>query len=326
MSVSALARPMAPRRVLAWYRRQGSTYGWVLLFLLPFVALFGVFTLYPIVATIVFSFFHLTTTGRVADFVGFGQYQKLFADPIFWKAFFNTIFFVVANCAIKLPLSFLLAYLLTRPWLRLKSLFRTVFFLPVVVNIALVGIVFQGLLQPTGPLGSIFSRLNLGGSQGLLGNTATAMWVVIVVSVWQIFGQYVIYWMAALQNVPEDLYEAADVDGAGFWQKIRHVTLPTIRPIAITITLLGAADAVRVFAIVFTMTPGSGGGGPDNSTNVLSTYVFQNAFGVNGAIDYGFAAAIASVFLALAVVLSGAYALASRRGRTAGLFVTGKGA
>src|SRR5487761_1351452 len=122
MSVSALARPMAPRRVLAWYRRQGSTYGWVLLFLLPFVALFGVFTLYPIVATIVFSFFHLTTTGRVADFVGFGQDQKLFADPIFWKAYFNTI-------------SFLLAYLLTRPWLRLKSLFRTVFFLPVVVNI-----------------------------------------------------------------------------------------------------------------------------------------------------------------------------------------------
>lgn len=323
MSSTAVAGPVARRHGLAgyvpWSRRQAGAYGWVLVFLAPFLVLFLALTLYPIVATVGYSFFEFTGV-TPSTFVGFKQYHELFGDKVFWQSFANTLFFVVANCLIKLPLSFLLGYVLTRPWLRLKALFRTVFFLPVIVNVALVGLVFTGFLAPLGPLGGLLTRLHIGSRNGVLNDPATATWVVIAVSVWQIFGQYLIYWMAALQNVPEDLYEAADVDGAGFWRRVRHVTLPSIRPIAITISLLGFADALRVFGLVFTMTPGPGG--PDNSTNVLSTYIYQNAFGA--VVNYGYAAAIASMFLMVAVALSVVYAFANRGRGATGLVMTGK--
>jgi ABC-type sugar transport system permease subunit len=289
------------RRALARSRGKGSTGLWIFLFLLPFLLLFGAFTLWPLIATIVYSFFNWNGIDALSaqNFVGLGNYQELLHDPLFWQSFWNTLLFALANTIIKLPLSLLLAIILTRKWLRFKRFFRTVFFVPIIVPVALAGQIFTFLLNPSnGALDSFLMGIGLVKQPiDLLGNESTALWAVVLISVWQIFGQYMLYWMAALQNVPEELYESAQIDRAGVWQQFIHITLPMIAPMAVVITLLGLVNALQVFGVVVTATSG----GPGTSSYVLSYYIYEAAF-QNLPFRYGYASAIAVLFVLLAAV------------------------
>jgi ABC-type sugar transport system permease subunit len=279
---------------------------WIVVFLLPFLVLYLGFTLWPLVATVVYSLFDWDGIHPLNQFVGLGNYAQIVADPLFWISFRNTLLFAVGNTVVKLPLTLLAAVLLTRRWLWFKRFFRTVFFLPVVVPVAVSGLVFTYLLNPSnGALSSFLTSAHLTSQPlDLLGHDRTALWAVVLISVWQVFGQYMLYWMAALQNVPEELYEAADLDGANERQKLLFITLPVIRPVAVIIGLLALVNALHVFGLVVTLTAG----GPGRATYVVSYFIYSEAFRETP-FRYGYASAAALVFavLAFAFVTSQGY-------------------
>lgn len=286
-------------RLVTWYRHKGATYGWIALFLLPFLVLYGAFTLWPLVATAIYSLFDWNGIGPLTqhNYLGLQNYQELWHDPLFWQAFGNTLFIAITNTVIKVPLSLFVAIVLTRRWLWFKAFFRTVFFLPIVLPVSLAGQIFTFLLDPSnGAFNSFLLKLGVIKQPiDILGHASTATWAIILISAWQIFGQYMLYWMAALQNVPEDLYEAAEIDGASEWHKLIHITLPVIRPVAVIISLLAIANALRIFDVVVTLTSG----GPGTGTYVNAFYIYQEAF-VNFPFRYGYASAVAVLFAILA--------------------------
>ena len=266
---------------------------WLLLFLLPFGLLYTAFTLWPLLATMIYSLYDWNGISPMTDFVGLENYFRIARDPSFQRAFWNTLWFALVNTAIKMPLSLLVAILLTRKWLRMKTFFRTVFFAPLVIPVALAGLIFKVLLSPAnGVVNSALMNIGLISRPiDFLGHPDTAMWSLILVSVWQIFGQYMIYWMAALSNVPESLYEAAAIDGANEWHKVRYVTLPVIRPVAVLILFLSFVNALKVFGLVVAMT----GGGPGQATYVVSYFIYRMGF-ASAPFRYGYASAAAVLF------------------------------
>jgi ABC-type sugar transport system permease subunit len=308
------SKPSPPtfwRRAGARTHPRDATGLWIFLFLLPFLFLYGAFTLWPLVATFAYSFFEWGGIGPLTgkDFIGLGNYAEMVHDPLFWSSFKNTLIFAFANTLIKLPLSLVVATVLTRRWLWLKRLFRTVIFVPLILPVSIAGLIFTYLLNPAnGALDSFLLQIHaIKEPIDILGHGNSALAAIILVSVWQIFGQYVIYWMAALQAVPEDLYEAAELDRANEWQKLIHITLPSIRPTAVVIALLALVNALDVLNIVVTLT----GGGPGTSTYVTPFYVFEEAFQYLP-FRYGYASAIAMFYALFAVVFVVAQHLLNR--------------
>lgn len=296
-------------------RVSGSDAPWIVLFLLPFLIVYTAFTLWPMAATVIYSLYEWNGVRPLAEsnFVGLQNYYDVATDGTFQEAFFNTMKFAVINTTIKLPLSFLLAYLLTRNWLWFKRFFRTVFFAPLVVPAAMAGLIFKFLLNPVNGAVNDFLK-DIGVIQrsiDFLGDPDLALYSLVLVSVWQIFGQYLIYWMAALSNVPEELYEAAEIDGAGNWQKIRFVTLPVIKPVATVILFLSFVNALKVFGLVVTLTSG----GPGNKTNMVAYYIYSQAF-QRSPFRYGIASAAALFFgctVLIAVTIQGYFVRRTQR-------------
>ena len=294
--------------LLARFRRADGQ--WIVLFLLPFLLLYGGFTLWPLLAVAWYSLFDWDGVQPLTQFIGLGNYQRIVTDPLFWLSVRNTLLFAVGNTVVKLPLTLLAAVLLTRRWLWFKRLFRTVFFVPLVLPIAVSGLVFVYLLNPSnGALNAFLLGTHLTRQPvDLLGNDTTSLVALILISVWQIFGQYMLYWMAALQNVPEELYEAAAIDGAGEWSKLVHITLPIIRPVAVIIALLALVNALHVFGLVVTLTAG----GPGQSTYVVSYFIYVQAFS-QVPFQYGYASAAALLFAVLAFVFVAGQGWLARR-------------
>lgn len=305
--MSQTAAKAARRRTedVAYHKRaKGRDYLWIAAFLAPFLILYIGFTLWPLIATMIYSLYDWGGSGALDEFVGLQNYLEIANDPSFWRAFFNTLLFAVSNTVIKLPLSLLAAILLTQRWVWLQRLWRTVFFAPLVIPVALAGLVFDFLLNSRGALNDLLLTTGiLDRPLDFLGNPNTAMLTIVLISVWQIFGQYMIYWMAALQNVPESLYEAAAIDGANEWHKLRYVTLPVIRPVATIIMFLSFVNALKVFGLVAATTEG----GPGQSTYVVSYFIYNQAFR-DLPFRYGYASAAAVLFgvtILTAVTLQG---------------------
>jgi ABC-type sugar transport system permease subunit len=277
---------------LVFSRRRTELF-WCYLFILPFVVTFSAFTIWPLVGTVIYSFSHVNGMGKIDHFMGMKNYQSLFTDDTFLRSVVNTVFFTLVNTAIKLPLSLFLAILLTRRWLKGKTLFRTGFFLPLVIPSAIVGMIFTFILNPAnGALNSILVQLNLVSRPiNFTGSRWLGMLTIVLVSVWGILGQYMIYWMAALQSVPEEVYEAAEIDGANEWHKLSLITLPIIRPVATIIFFLALVNGLNPFDIVYTLT----GGGPGSQTYVVSYFIYARAFMASPP-NYGVASAASLLF------------------------------
>ena len=273
-------------------RAKRSDLVWIAMFLAPFLILYIGFTLWPLVATMYYSLYDWGGSGPLVDFVGLENYLSIARDSSFWLSFRNTLVFAITNTAIKLPLSLIIAVLLTQKWMWFKRMWRTVFFAPLVIPVALAGLVFDFLLNSRGALNDALTSIGLLDRPfDFLGHPDTALITIILISVWQIFGQYMIYWMAALQNVPESLYEAAEIDGANEWQKLIYVTLPAIRPIATVIVFLSFVNALKVFGLVAATTEG----GPGQATYVVSYFIYNQAFR-DLPFRYGYASAAAVLF------------------------------
>ena len=277
------------------------------------LTVYGLFILWPVAASIYYSFFQWNGFGNIPTyFVGLRNYLDVLKDPFFWNAFKNTVVFVVGNNVIKLPLTLAMAFLLNIPGFRLKGFYRVVLFLPVVSSTAIIGIVFTLLLSPwNGPINAIFQNIGLlKHPVDWLGTAGSAMWMIMLVEIWHYTGQYIVYWLAGLQSIPEELYEAAEIDGANRFQMFIKITIPVLKPVIVVVSLIGFIMSLRVFDIVVSMT----GGGPAFGTDVMGTYIYRSAFGA-AARKIGYASAIAVIFGVIVMILGTLQGLAMNRSK-----------
>ncbi|HLH74276.1 MAG TPA: sugar ABC transporter permease [Chloroflexota bacterium] len=253
---------------------------WCYLFMLPSLVLATLFTFWPIVASWYYSLLDWSGFTQDKTFVGLGNYVELFHDPFFWGAFGRSFLFMVVTVPVRLGLALAVAIVLNDQRLRLAPVFRTLLFIPVVTTTAIMGILMTFLLSPVnGPFNQILLALHLISSPiSFLGAPETALWSVMGVSVWKYFGISLVYWLAALQAIPTEMYEAARVDGATRWQVHRYITAPLLVPFATVIVLITAVNTMRIFDLVETLT----GGGPYFATEVMEVYIYRTAFSVLG--------------------------------------------
>ena len=255
-----------------------TPYGWIYLFLAPTLILFAMYTLYPLGATVWYSLTNMRSfTSMNIRFVGLANYKALFADKQFINSVAVTGKFLLYSVPARFFISLLLALVLNWKQCKWKTFFRTMFFLPVLTTSAVIGVVFIMLLDPTmGPVNTVMILLDMNelASQSLLGVHATALLTTAVVWVWKWLGNSLIYWIASLQSVPDELYEASKIDGANAWQTFRHIVAPLLIPFAVVILLLTVSDAIRVFNLMLTLT----NGGPYFATETVELFIYRHGF------------------------------------------------
>jgi multiple sugar transport system permease protein len=264
------------------------------LFLLPALIFLGIFVLWPIVYLLYLSFTGGNFTRAGVYWAGGANYWRLLLTPDFWQVLQNTVVFTVATVIPSLIIPLFLAVLLDQKiWLR--GLWRTLFLIPSFISLVAAGLGFRWLFQADGPVNTLLGQF---GVQPIswLGDPFWAMPVLILMSIWKQLGFNLIVFLAGLQTIPAERYEAADLDGASPLQQFWHVTLPGLRPTAVFAIVTTAIFTLRGFEQVYVVT----GGGPLNSTNILAYYIYEQAF---GQFDFGFAAAAATVLLLLTIVL-----------------------
>jgi multiple sugar transport system permease protein len=257
----------------------------------------------PMCMTIWFSFCDYSVL-KEAAFVGADNYIELAHDQVFWKSLWNTIFFAAIALPLGTILSMALALLLNQKIIA-RPVFRTIFFLPSLVPLVALAILWQWIFN--GEYGVLNYILGLGGVDGpnWLGDIHWSKPAIVVTSLWGVGGAVVIY-LAGLQDVPVQLYEAATIDGAGTWAKIWNVTLPMISPVIYFNLIMGCIGALQVFAVPYVMT----GGGPARSTLFYTMYLFDHAFKY---LNMGYACAMALILFALIAGLTAAAHFATRR-------------
>jgi ABC-type sugar transport system permease subunit len=279
---SAAPRPTWRQRFWYWQAR-GSPY----LFVAPFVILFFCFMLYPLARSIVLSFYN-TAGPRRSVFVGLGNYTFLLGDVLFWRAVANTVRYTILFLSLQIPISLGLALLLNNPAVRFRNFFRFAFFSSHLVGNVFVAVLFLLLLAPRqglvnrmlGALPYFTSDLNW------RGNATLAMPAIVLASLWLSIGYGMIYFLAALQAVDRELYEAAEVDGAGRWGRFWHVTLPGIRPVLVFILLVGTIGAFQLFELPYVFFDGPG---PGYAGLTIVMYLYQQGFEFG---NIGYAAAV----------------------------------
>lgn len=277
--------------------------GWCWLFVSMSVVFYVLFQGYPIICSIQYSLLDWSGLTSNATFVGLQNYAELLHDELFWNAFFNSFKYTAMIVPLELAVSLFLAYLLNNETLKGRSAYRTMFFIPVVTTASVVGIIMIFLLGVQGPVNHLLTSLHLVKAPiNFLGNAKFAMPTLVIISLWKDCGTYMIYWLAGLQGVSKDVYEAATVDGATRAQTFFHIVLPLIAPVGGIIAILCAINSLKVFDIVKTMTEG----GPFYATDVIATYVYRSAFSSEiGMPRLGYASAAALLF-GITVIVVGA--------------------
>lgn len=286
-------------------KQQKIRIGWAYLFILPQVIFFLLFTIYPIVMSYIYSTFEWNGIGPLTNFVGIDNFIRLFQDALFWNAFMNTFIYMIGVTIVLMPTSLILALILNNVLKKSSVFYRTIYFIPVVATTAVVGLVLRQIFGDDGAINEILMTLGIiNEPYSWLGNSISAMFVVILVGAWKFFGMMMIYWLTGLQTVPKEVLEAAEIDGANQWQKLRYVILPILYPIAMVILLLCVTSSLHVFDLVKTLTEG----GPYFGTDMIDLFVYRHAFDPDsGFPQMGYASAAGVIFgiitLAIALLL-----------------------
>jgi multiple sugar transport system permease protein len=247
-------------------------------FLAPAVSAIFIFFFIPVIAAFLISFtdFDIYTLGDLSTlrFTGLTNYLKLFGDDLFWTALANTFYFVIAAGPLSIVISLGAAIILSSKVVRFKAIFRLSYFIPVITTLVAVAIVWRFIYHHNfGILNYFLSFLGIN-PVDWLGDPTWAMPSIILMAVWKNFGYNMIIFIAGLQNIPEELYEAAEIEGAGAWQKFRTITIPMLAPTTVFISIITMIGFFQLFAEPYIMTQG----GPLNSTLSIVQYMYQEGF------------------------------------------------
>ena len=271
--------------------------GW--LYLLPGLLVYLVFTFYPILETVRTSFYQWDGFSSERIFIGLENYTTLFSDQQFLNAFLHNLIFIVFYSIIPILLGLLLASILSRKPLPGFTFFRTVLFLPQVLSMVVVGVIWRWIFNPSfGPLNTILNAVGLGQlTRAWLGDFSLALPAVGSVGTWVEYGFCMILFLAGMQHIPEEYYEASSLDGANAFQQFIHITIPGLRSeigVALVTTIIAA---LRVFDLVYVTTRG----GPGNATLVTGFLIYRSAFLQN---KIGYASALATVLMLIILAIS----------------------
>ncbi len=268
---------------------------WGFLFVLPAVIFFIVFAYYPMYSAARLSFTDYNMLSAPKD-VGLANYNYIFQDERFGKALVNTFEFVAGSAIPTWIVALSLALIFTRNF-RGRGIYRTLYFVPIVLSETVISIVWRLLFHPQGVVNALAAPFNGGVRIPWLTDPNIAPIAVIIVAVWRVFGYYMVIFLAGLQNISGEYYDAANVDGANGWQRFRFVTFPLLRPTTLFVVIITLLNGFQTFVYQYLITLG----GPNDSTNVLGYLIWEQAFKFQ---KMGRAAAISMVLFAILIVLT----------------------
>ena len=268
-------------------------------FLAPALVFYVIFLLVPLLGTIALSFTEWSGFNvRDIEWVGTANFQEMRDDPIFWKSLQHNLVFLFGSVILKTVVALLLALALDQN-LPFSNFFRGVYLMPTVISLVVVGIVFTLVLSPSlGLVTPLLENLGLGEyNRAWLGDPDTVLPLIIVIDAWHGFGLYMFLFISRLIAIPQDLHDAAFVDGANGLQDILHITLPLMKSMVAMVVLLAAIESLKMFALVFILTKG----GPNHASEVLSTWAYFQAFTAN---KVGYGSAILVVLLVITFAMA----------------------
>lgn len=283
-------------------RKRLGKFGLPILFLLPAAFFLLAFTAIPLGQAVVLSLERWNGI-EPATYVGLRNYRLLLEDGIFWQSFGNTVYYTVASIIFQTTIPLLVASFL-HSGIRGSTIFRFIYFLPVIISLTITGLLWRMILEPN--FGMLNEMLRSIGLQDLtqlwLADRSWVMPSIILVSIWQSLGFFMMIFFAALQSVPDDLYESASIDGANAWHRFRYVTIPMLRRTIVVVIVLNTIGGIKAFDQIWVMT----GGGPNHASETLGTYLYRTAFGAMGSSNpqLGYATAIAMLILILSLIFS----------------------
>lgn len=269
---------------------------WGYAFIAVAMIVFCVFTVYPVISAFFTSFEKYKPLGSV--YVGLGNYKNTFTNRLFYKSVWNTLVYTLFTVPFSLCISFVVAVLVLPFKKGVQSLFKSMYYLPAVASGVALSVVWLWIYDPlpTGLLNSILAKLGIG-NINWLGSSNTAMFSLILMALLAGHGTQIIIYLAALLGVPSSLFEAADLDGATFLQKLWFIVIPLVKPTTLFLLVTGVIGSFQVFMNAYMMT----GGGPDNATTMVGLLIFNNAFKYS---DYGLACAQALILAVVIAVIS----------------------
>lgn len=289
-AVTTPSRAAAGRRM----RLRSILVGWS--FILPNFLGFALFTLVPVIAAFGLAFMKWDGFND-PQFVGIRNFTRLFGDDNFRIALLNTVLYAVGHVPLTLAFALGLALLLNQK-LRGIAFFRVAIFFPYITSLVAIAIGWNMLFNPTsGPINQGLQLLGIAHPPGWTASTGWALPAVIITGVWRDMGYYMVLFLAGLQAIPNEYYEAASVDGAGGWRKFWSITLPSLRPTTFLVLVLLSVSSFKVFDLIFVMTQG----GPGRATLVLSQLIYQDGI-ING--QFGYASAISLVLFVIVLVVT----------------------
>ena len=268
-------------------------------YVLPCILLLGIFVYIPLVANFYYSAFSFSALSPTKKFVGLQNYQTLFSDPVIGTALTNNIWYCLISVAIQVLLALVIAALLEDKLLsKVSTVLRTTYFLPVLISMTVVALLFSFVYQPKiGLINAALKFFGIKNPPAWTGDPKTAIFSAIIMSQWHSTGYTTMLFIVAIQGISTDLYEAAEIDGAGRLQRFLHITVPQVREMMFVTMVTTVTGAFLVFNDVYILTQG----GPGNASTTLAVYMYRNAFNLD---KMGYASTIAVMMLIICLVLA----------------------
>ena len=265
-----------------------------LYFVLPTLIIYGIFLIYPMITAFHYSFFKWNLLSE-KKYVGLSNFAKMINDKRFWNSYITTFHFTLISIILIIILSFILALILEKSF-KFKNIFQSAIFIPVILTMVSIAVVWQFMFQSTGILSNLFIDL-FGTKVKWLTSTKIAPYSMILVNVWKMTGYYMIIFIAGLLNVPNTFYEAARVDGANYFERLIYITLPQMKNTFILVFVSGVIFSFAAFPQQYVMTEG----GPGRSTEVLALLIYKQAFEFT---KFGYSSSISVAFFASLLLFS----------------------
>jgi multiple sugar transport system permease protein len=284
------------QRVIQRPRYERDQVATAALFLAPALIVLGVFVFYPIIAAAQISLTSWNGFSPVKEFIGFDNYVRLAQDPEFWNSLTVTAVYAFGVCVLSVATGLIVALLLDAP-LRGRGLYRGIYFLPAVTSSVAAAIVWKYMLDPAGFVNSVLAQVGIDGPDWLQ-DRWLALGALTLLTVWKNIGFNAVLYLTAMQALPAGVFEAAHLDGANAWQRIRLITVPLLRPMTFFVVVQALITSFQAFDLVYMLTEG----GPRGGTDVLGMFMYRQAFRL-GDFGYGTAIAFVTLFLMLGVTL-----------------------